>query len=132
MQRRHVALFLAVSATALFSACSAGKPEDAPSAFYKASAAGEVEKAMEYVSFANFKAEEMVAAKGKVQMVIGQVQQMVASNDGLDKVEVIDSVMGDDGNSARVTSKLFYKNGASRADTVNLVKEDGKWKIKLK
>ncbi|WP_234265191.1 DUF4878 domain-containing protein [Hydrogenophaga sp. NFH-34] len=132
MLRRQVALFLAVSATALLASCSGGSPENAPAAFYKASAAGEVDKAMEYVSFANFKAEEMVMAKGKVQMVVGRIQQTASSNDGLEKVEIIESVVGEDGNSAKVKTKLLFKNGKDKTDTVNVVKDDGKWKITLK
>lgn len=87
---------------------------------------------MEYVSFANFKAEEMVSAKGKVQMVVGRIQKTAASNEGLDKVELIESVLGEDGNSAKVKSRLVYKNGKDTTDTVNLVKDEGKWKITLK
>lgn len=132
MQRRQVALFLAVSAATLLASCSGGSPEETPAAFYKAAAAGEVDKAMEYVSFANFKAEEMVSAKGKVQMVVGRIQKTAASNEGLDKVELIESVLGEDGNSAKVKSRLVYKNGKDTTDTVNLVKDEGKWKITLK
>lgn len=132
MLRRQIVLFFAVSASALLISCSASSPQDATTAFYKAAAAGNVDEAMEYVSFANFEAEEMIAAKGKVQVVVGQIQQTASSNDGLQKVDLVESVASEDGNSAKVVSKLIFKNGKNKTDTVNVVKDDGKWKINLK
>ncbi|TBU90661.1 DUF4878 domain-containing protein [Stutzerimonas kirkiae] len=116
----------------LLAACSGSGPEATTESFYKAAAKGDVDKAIGLISFADVGANEMVQAKGKVQMIVGQLQARIQANDGLDSVEVLSSTVSEDGNQATLHNRLNYKNGKSQDDRVRLVKEKGDWKIALK
>jgi len=125
---RLTAFCLLMLATVLLAACSA-KPESAVTTFYKAAAAGDVEKATAQISFSNVNANEMMQAKGKLQMMIGELKSKIDANDGLKKVEVVES--NREGDNANVQAKLIFNNGKDKTESHNLVREDGKWKIKL-
>jgi len=125
---RPAAFCLLLLAIVLLAACSS-KPESVVETFYKSAAAGNIEKATEQISFAGVDANEMVQAKGKIHMIIGEIKNQIDANDGLNKVEVIESNI--DGDSAKAQVKLIFNNGKDNTDSYDLVHEDGKWKIKL-
>jgi PBP1b-binding outer membrane lipoprotein LpoB len=133
-QFRHRTLrFLGIAMLAmLLASCSGGKPESTLEAFYQAAAKGDVEKATELVSFENTPATQMVRAKGKVQIIIGEMQQRIDANDGLDRIETVSSKIDPDGKHAVVEVKLVFKNGKDVAETSKLVKGEHGWKISLK
>ncbi|WKD29585.1 DUF4878 domain-containing protein [Vreelandella venusta] len=112
-------------------ACSGGKPEDTVETFFKAAAQGDTDKAIDQISFASVSANEMVQARGKVQMIVGEVQNRINANDGFDSVETLNSVISDDGNQATIQSQINYGNGKSTTENTRLVKIDGDWKISL-
>lgn len=125
------AFFLAALAVML-AACSGSKPTSTVEAFFNAVAKGDVEKASEQISFAGVSANEMIQAKGKIQMIVGEMHKMVEANGGLAGIEVVESKIDDDGKSATVKIKLKFKNGKDQEETQKLVKEDAGWKISLK
>jgi len=133
MQRSRLfpALFLALMALVL-TACSGGKPESTVEDFYRAAAKGDVDKATALISFASVPAAQMVQAKGKVQMIVGEMQSRIQANDGLDGVEILESRQDESGKSATVRAKVKFKNGKDQTETHRLVDEDGGWKILLK
>ncbi|WP_251977442.1 DUF4878 domain-containing protein [Salinicola avicenniae] len=121
-------LFLLMTAMTLV-ACSGGDPESTASAFYEAAAEGDVDGAVELISFAGVGANEMVQAKGKVQMIVGNLESRVAANDGLDTVETLETQVSEDGQTAVVRSRITFGNGKSTSENTRLVKEDGDWKV---
>jgi len=125
------AFFMAVFALAL-TACSSGKPESTVETFYEAAAKGDVEKATEQISFSSVPAAQMMAAKGKVQMIVGEMQARIQANDGLDSVEILESKINEEGKLATVRSKVKFKNGKEQTENHRLIKEDDSWKILLK
>ena len=125
--------FLAIALfTLLLAACSGGKPETTMERFYTAAAEGDVEKATKEISFDDTPAEQMMQAKGKVQMIVGEMQNRINANDGLDKIEVVSSTISEDGKTAKVQVKLVYRNGKSSTEASDLLKGDDGWKIKLR
>lgn len=132
MLRSRLSAFFALFFALMLAACSGGKPESVVETFYKAAAKGDVELATKQIALAQVPASEMTMAKGKIQMIVGEMQQRVAANDGLDKVEIIEVTVNDDKKTAQVRSKLVYNNGKDTVSNNNLVKEDGDWKISLK
>lgn len=124
-------LFLACLALGL-SACSSAKPETTVEAFYRAAAKGDVERATEQVSFADVPANQMVQAKGKVQMIVGEMQSRVEANDGLEAVEVLETEIDEAEGTARVRTRVVFGNGKDTNETHRLVREDGDWKIVLR
>jgi len=129
---RLVSIFWMAALSVLLVACSAGKPESTIEAFYRAAAKGDVEKATELISFGNVPAGQMVQAKGKVQMIVGEMQRRIQANDGLDTIEMVDVKVDEAGKTAAVRSKVKFKNGKEQVENHRLVKEDGDWKIQLR
>jgi len=123
---RWITLCYLLATIALLSACSA-KPESTIQAFYKAVAAGNVDKAIEQVSFAGVEAKEMTSAKGKLQMIIGEMKKQIDANNGLKQAEIINSSV--DGDKASVQVKIIFNNGKDTTGPHDLVCENGKWKI---
>lgn len=115
----------------LLTACSGGEPENTVEAFFKASADGDTEKAIDQISFASVGADEMVAAKGKVQMIVGDLQQRINANDGLDSVETLNSDISENGEQATIQSRITFGNGKTTDETTRLIKDGDDWKISL-
>jgi len=102
---RPYSIFLLALFALLLSACSGGKP---------------------------LAAAQMVQAKGKVQMIVGEMQNRIKANDGLDKIEMDQVTVDEAGKTAQVRARIKYKNGKDQTQVHKLVNEDGTWKILLK
>ncbi|VFR49500.1 hypothetical protein ANT2_2568 [plant metagenome] len=124
--------FMLAAFSALLSACSGGSPESVVETFYKAAAKGDTDTAVKQISFAKMDAGQTNQAKGKVQMMVGEMQRRADANGGLDKVEVLESKIEENGESARVRVKLVFKNGKTSDESGRLLKDDGDWKMALK
>ncbi|WJV25600.1 MULTISPECIES: DUF4878 domain-containing protein [Pseudomonas] len=129
--RLRSTFFLAIAAL-LISACSGGKPDATIDAFYRAVVKGDVGTASKLVSFTDVPAAKMIEAKGKLQMIVGEMQSRIQANDGLDTLEVLDSQINESGSTAAVQVKLTFKNGKVLTKIHQLVKEDGSWKLLLR
>jgi len=110
-------------------ACSSSKPESTVEAFYRAAAKRDVDKVMEQFAVAGKSGDELLMAKGKVQMMVGQMAAQIEENGGIKRIEVLESSIDEDGDSARVQVKLIFNDGSERADSNRLRREGGKWKI---
>ena len=78
-------LWMSLFALALV-ACSTPTPEDVVRYFYKAVAGNRIDEAVGYFSLVDVKENDMAAAKGKLQMIAGELSSRIATNDGLDSV----------------------------------------------
>jgi hypothetical protein len=74
-------------------------------------------------------------AKNK-QMLIAMLKEKgdksLAEKGGLKKYEVTGETISPDGNTAVVRMKYTYGNGTNDDETLNMVKEDGRWMGSLK
>lgn len=131
MKRQILYPFALFLTAAMLVACSGGKPEETVDAFYHTTADGNVDDAVKLISFSGVGANEMVQAKGKVQMVVGELHNRIEANDGLDTVETVKSETSEDGQKAMVSSKIIFGNGKSMNENAKLIKDDGNWKIVL-
>lgn len=127
---RPIATFFLCCAVFALAACSP-KPESAAEAFYLAAEEGNVEKASAQVSFADLDAGEMERLREKVQVVVAEVQGLIAANGGLERVEVLDSKVTADGSGAQIEVKLVFNNGKDRTESHRLSRQDEGWKIRL-
>jgi len=121
----------ALLAALLLAACSSSKPEATVEAFYQAAIKRDVDKAIEHLDMGDISENEMFQAKGKVQMIVGEIAQNIEKNDGLKRIEVLESEIDDDGGKARVRIKLHYNNGEETSESLRLSRDGGKWKIIL-
>lgn len=123
--------FMMVMGLAL-AACSGGKPESVLETFYRAVAAGDVETAAKQISYQRIPPAQMTQAKGKVQMLVGEMQSRIQANGGLDKVETIDVTVAEDGKTVTVNTRLKFQNGKDHTQQHRLANEGGDWKIVLR
>jgi len=121
----------ALLAALLLTACSSSKPEATVEAFYQAAIKRDVDKALGHLDMGKVSESEMFQAKGKIQMIVGQIAANIESNGGLKRIEVLESEIDDDGGKARVRIKLHYNNGEDGNESLRLNRVDGKWKIVL-
>lgn len=116
----------------LLGACGAShQPAGFAQEFYQTIASGKTDEAIALFSIGDIKAAEMTAARGKFMMVIGQMQAQIKANGGLASVEAGQVTQASD-DEAQVAVTLQYKNGKTKAENLHLVREDGKWKVKLR
>ncbi|MFC0268927.1 DUF4878 domain-containing protein [Kushneria aurantia] len=118
--------------TLMLAACSSStQPEETVERFFNAAAKGDSDTAIEQISFAGVGANDMAAAKGKIQMIAGQMQSQIESNGGIESLETLESTISEDGQHATVRTRVTFGNGQSTTDQTRLVKQDGDWKITL-
>lgn len=126
--RRFALLLGAVFTVALLSACSQS-PESVAKSYIQTVADNRVEEAVGYFSLADVKENDLTMVKGKCQMIVGEQYSIMQSKGGLDSVTTTLDDQKD--NTAHVTIEMKYKNGETKKDSLTLVKDSGKWKIKL-
>ncbi|PIP49076.1 MAG: hypothetical protein COX14_01210 [Chloroflexi bacterium CG23_combo_of_CG06-09_8_20_14_all_45_10] len=108
----------------LVSGCGGGSPSDAVKAFYKAGNEGNYAKAKSYLSIHTQMAMEM----WPLGMPSFEEQMDAATKEGT--IARIDIKGGEEyGYMAILYLTLHYRDGSQEKDTVQLKKEDGKWKI---
>jgi len=116
----------------VLAACSfSSSPERTVETFYRAVAEKKTDKAIEQLALGDISAGEMVVAKGFLQLAIGALAIEIESNGGLKRVEVLESTVAEDGQSARVRVKLSFNNGKDDTRSNRLRLEEGKWKITM-
>jgi len=113
----------------LLAACSSSKPESTVEAFYQAAAKRDVDKVMEQFALGDISGDELMMTKGKVQMMVGQMAAQIEENGGIKRIEVLESSVDKDGDSARVQIKLIFNDGSEQVESNRLRREGGKWKI---
>ncbi|MEG1374516.1 MAG: DUF4878 domain-containing protein, partial [Comamonas sp.] len=99
--------------------------------FYMAVAAGNADKATQYLALQQVSADEMRLVKAKVEMMVAQGKSVVDANNGLAKIDMLQEDMAADGNSAKVKVQVTFKNGKTKNESFTVLKEDGNWKIRL-
>ncbi|GHU11391.1 hypothetical protein AGMMS50225_16810 [Betaproteobacteria bacterium] len=127
--RKLLLLWISLFALAL-TACSSASPEDVVKNFFEAAAANRVDEAIEYFSLRDVKENDLTAAKGKLQIIVGQTYSNIQKNGGLDSITT--TLVEQKEDTARVKVEIKFKNGKSSDQHKNLVKDSGKWKIVLK
>jgi hypothetical protein len=96
--------------------CSKG-PDKVAVAFYEAMADGNADKAAEYAT---------KKSKPVVKMAVGMLGEELKGM----KFKAVDTKI--DGEKATVKLEMKNKGGATKTENVDLVKEDGDWKVDVK
>lgn len=71
--------------------------------------------------------EELTKMQGLLAMGAAEFDK----KEGLDKIEIKEEKISEDGNSADVSFTVIYKNGDKEDNNVSLVKVDGDWYFKI-
>ena len=123
MVARRVAV-LGFLATVVLTGCSSG-PKATVEDFYSAVEAGKTSEAAELLS-ANTR---QLLGPAKLQQAIVASNKEIKASGGVDSLKILDEQVT--GDIASVNAQVTYNNGKVQSEVVNLVKEDGAWKINL-
>jgi len=121
--------FLSLTVLALAACGASDKPEDIVQAWYKAAVAGDADAAIKLLYLDEVPANQMAMAKGKVQMIVGEIANRAKANDGLKKIEALETSMEEDKDRATVKVRLTFGNGKDQTESVRLRRSDKKWKV---
>lgn len=122
-------ILLALSMT---TACKSGgaNPEATAEKFIKAVQGFDFEEAKKYSSKESAAMIDMM--KGFMAAAPAEELEKQKAEAKNTKIEVISSNVAEDGNTATVTLKATTPDGNSKEDKIDLVKEDGEWKVNFK
>ncbi|MCF8234463.1 MAG: DUF4878 domain-containing protein [Bacteroidales bacterium] len=67
----------------------------------------------------------------QLQMMLDYGQKEIEKKEGLKKVEIISEEVTEDGNEAEVKMKMVYGDESEDEETVKMIKQNGKWKVKM-
>jgi len=127
---RLIRLFWLSLTVLVLAACGASdKPEDVVQAYYKAAAAGNADAVTKLMYLEEVPADQMAQAKGKVQMLVGEIASRAKANDGLKKIEVLETRFETDQDRVTVKVGLTFGNGKAHTESVRLRRHDKKWQV---
>lgn len=124
MKRKSVLILMLVFLVVGLAGCSSG-PDKAVKSFFIALDAGQVDKAMGYLSTSTLN----TLGHDKWQAALISASKDMQSKGGLSSVKIIDKKVR--GDIAAVTVELTFGDGSSKTDTINLIKENGDWKLEI-
>ena len=124
MKKKLLLVLVSVLVVLVLAGCSSG-PEGVVKGFFKALDAGKVDKAMEYLSTSTLN----TLGHDKWQAALTSATHDLQSKGGLSSVKVVNKKVH--GDTATVTVKLIFGDGSSETDTIDLIKENGDWKIQM-
>lgn len=76
--------------------------------------------------------EEQEQATQMIEGLIGdKTKKMMEEKQGLKDVQVLEETIGEDGKTATLKVKYVYGDGTEEEGTQEMVKQDGKWKMKF-
>jgi len=113
----------------LLAACSSSKPEAVVEDLLKAIAKQDVDKVAELYALGDVPENQRLQVKGKLQMMVGQAAAQMQANGGFKRVDIVESSIADDGQTAIVRATIIFNNGKEDTAPMRLRREDGKWKI---
>ncbi len=93
--------------------------------FFKAIEDGEITDAVGYLSTSSVQ----TLGEEKWRALLTEATADLSNSGGIDKVDVLSEETT--GEIATVAVDISYGDGSSNAETFNLVKEDGDWKIQI-
>jgi len=67
----------------------------------------------------------------QLQMMLDYGQKEIEKKEGLKKIEIITEEIAEDGNEAEVKMKMINGDESEDEETIKLIKQDGKWKVKM-
>lgn len=70
-------------------------------------------------------------SKGKLMMLMGMAKGELDKKKGMKTMDVVSETISPDGNTADVKMKLTYGDGSTAEEDYKMVKEEGKWKMKV-
>ncbi|RMH42604.1 MAG: DUF4878 domain-containing protein [Gammaproteobacteria bacterium] len=124
MKNKILIVFAILLGATLLTGCSAG-PGKTVQRFFVAIDKGEIEEAIGYLSSSTIQS----LGYDKWRAALIEASNQMAAEGGLKSVKVVEETVK--GDIAQVTVKIVMGNGSEESDSVDLIKEDGDWKIRI-
>lgn len=127
MKNRQWILGVIIFVMLIVTACSAlgSGPGKTVQRFFTAVDIGEIDEAMSYLS--SYSIQTLGADKWRA--VLHEASKDLDKAGGITSVRIVEENIN--GETAWVTVEISYGNGSSETDSVDLIKENGKWKINI-
>ncbi|WP_420629138.1 DUF4878 domain-containing protein [Candidatus Leptofilum sp.] len=120
--KKYTLLLLVLFGMFMLTGCSSG-PGKVVERFFQAIEAGEITEAIGYLSSGAVQS----LGEDKWRALLSQGTADIEADGGLDKIDIISEEVT--GETAEVEVEFTYGNGNQDSDTVDLIEEDGDWKI---
>lgn len=108
----------------LLAGCSVG-PRVVVQNFFQAVDNGNIDEAMGYLSTSTIQS----LGYGKWQAALIEGSQQMAAQGGLRSINIVNETIN--GDIAQITFRITMGDGSEETNNVDLVKEDGNWKIRI-
>ena len=123
-----VALMALVSMMVSCSGGGGSSPSAVAKNFVQKIEKGDVDAAVKMLDGADeATAEEME----KMKAFLAEGTKQMAEKGGIKSIEVIDETINEEGNEAKVKTKIVYGDGTTDESSSNLVKKDKGWKVSM-
>lgn len=117
------------------SACATTTPEQSQDAliqrFYALMAAGDFDTCIALISARNISRKQLASFENKLRRMLAGAKGMIDSKGGLTKVEVIERKVSEEEQVIKLRVLVSYRDGSTRCERINLVQEEGVWKVLL-
>lgn len=117
------------------SACATTTPEQSQDAlvlrFYQLIAEGDFDGCISLISATHISKEELAGFDKKLRRILASGQELINSRGGLLKVEVLERTVDAKQQVTKLRVQVFYRDGSSRRERINLFEENGVWKVQL-
>lgn len=133
--KKVIYLSLAMMCILSMIACSSGStPGAAAKKYVGYMQAGDYEKFVEGIAFPEeTSAEELQQAKDMyVAMFKEKGDKEIQEKGGVKDIEILSETIAEDGKTAVVEVKMIYGNGETDTDKMDMILDNGNWKISMK
>ena len=117
------------------SACATTTPEQSQDEliqrFYALMAAGDFDTCIALISARNISSGQLASYEQKLRRMLTGAKGMIDSKGGLAKVEVVERKVSEEEQVINLRVLVSYRNGSTRRERINLVQEEGVWKVLL-
>ncbi len=117
------------------SACATTTPEQSQDEliqrFYALMAAGDFDTCIALISARNISSGQLASYEQKLRRMLTGAKGMIDSKGGLAKVEVVERKVSEEEQVIKLRVLVSYRNGSTRRERINLVQEEGVWKVLL-
>ena len=124
MKQKLLAIFVLLLFATFLTGCSSG-PGSTVQKFFQAVDKGKVEESMGYLSSSTIQA----LGHEKWQAALIEMSNQMSTQGGLKSVDINEETVN--GDIAQITVTVIMKDGSEDTDRMDLIKEDGDWKIQM-
>ena len=94
-------------------------------------AAGDFDACIALISARNISRKQLASFEHKLRRMLAGAKGMIDSKGGLAKVAVVERKVSEEEQVIKLRVLVSYRDGSTRRERINLVQEEGVWKVLL-